>query len=84
MSVGGQCSNWRIVPLGAASYGEYQSVRMASKMHFRWTGDNLVDTRIAHRAIVTIQFISCVATILVMGLILTMVGASIYGILIPH
>jgi uncharacterized ferredoxin-like protein len=57
---------------------------MASKMHFRWTGDNLVDTRIAHRSIVAIQFISCVATILVMGLILTMVGASIYGILISH
>jgi hypothetical protein len=43
---------------------------------------HLVDTRIVDRTIVTIQVISCVATIIVMALILTMVGASIYGILV--
>jgi hypothetical protein len=42
----------------------------------------LVDTRIADRTITTIQVISCAATIIVIGLILTMVGASIYEILV--
>src|ERR1700733_7195078 len=41
----------------------------------------VVDIRIADRMISTIQVISCVATIVVTGLILTMVGTSIYGIL---
>jgi hypothetical protein len=41
-----------------------------------------VDTRIVDRTIVTIQVISCLATIIVMALILTMVGASVYGILV--
>jgi hypothetical protein len=41
-----------------------------------------MDTRIVDRTIVTIQVISYVATIVVMALILTMVGASIYGILV--
>jgi hypothetical protein len=40
-----------------------------------------MDTRIVD-TIITIQVISCVATIVVMALILTMVGASIYGILV--
>jgi hypothetical protein len=40
------------------------------------------DTRIVDRTIVTIQVISCLATIIVMALILTMVGASIYGVLV--
>jgi hypothetical protein len=44
-------------------------------MHF-------VDTRIADRTITTIQAISCAATIIVIGLILTTVGASIYEILV--
>ncbi|MGA8491872.1 MAG: hypothetical protein WB711_15705 [Terriglobales bacterium] len=39
-------------------------------------------TRIVECTIVTIQVISCVATIIVAALILTMVGASIYGILV--
>jgi hypothetical protein len=43
---------------------------------------HLMDTRIVDRTIVTIQVISCVATIVVMALILTMVGTSIYGILV--
>jgi hypothetical protein len=43
---------------------------------------HLMDTRIVDRTIVTIQVISYVATIVVMALILTMVGASIYGILV--
>lgn len=41
-----------------------------------------VDTRIVDRTILTVQVISCLATILVMALILTMIGASIYGILV--
>jgi hypothetical protein len=41
-----------------------------------------MDTRMVDRAVVTIQVISCLATIIVMALILTMVGASIYGILV--
>ena len=43
---------------------------------------HLMDTRIVDRTIVTIQVISCLATIIVMGLIFTMVGTSIYGILV--
>ena len=35
-------------------------------------------TRIAYRAIVTIQVISWVATIIVMGMILSLLGRSIY------
>jgi hypothetical protein len=41
----------------------------------------LVDTRIVDRTVVTIQVISCVATVIVTALILTMLGASIYEIL---
>lgn len=41
-----------------------------------------MDTRIVDRTILTVQVISCLATILVMALILTMIGASIYGILV--
>jgi hypothetical protein len=41
-----------------------------------------VDTRIADRTIATIKVISFTATIIVMGLILTMVGTSIYEILV--
>jgi hypothetical protein len=40
-----------------------------------------VNSKIANRAIGTIQVISCATTIIVMGLILTMVGTSIYEIL---
>jgi hypothetical protein len=36
-------------------------------------------TRIASRAIVTIQVISLVAIIIVMGMIVSLIGASIYG-----
>lgn len=43
---------------------------------------NFVDTRIADRAVAAIQVISCVATVIVTALILTMVGTSIYGILV--
>jgi len=38
-----------------------------------------MDTRIADRAIVTIEVMSWVAIIVVMGLILTVIAASIYG-----
>lgn len=40
-----------------------------------------MDTRIANRAIVTIQVISRVAIVITMGMILTVIGASIYGML---
>jgi hypothetical protein len=43
---------------------------------------HLVDTKIVNRTIVTIQVSTCLATIIVMALILTMVGASVYGILV--
>lgn len=38
-------------------------------------------TRIASRAIVTIQVISRVAIVIAMGMILTVIGAGIYGML---
>ena len=38
-------------------------------------------TRIANLAIVTIQIISRVAIIIAMGMILTVIGTSIYGML---
>jgi hypothetical protein len=38
-------------------------------------------TRIANCAIVTIEVISRVVIIIVMGMILTIIGASIYGML---
>ncbi len=41
-----------------------------------------MDTRIAGRTTSTIQVISCVATVIVTGLILSMVGTSIYEILV--
>jgi len=40
---------------------------------------HLMDTRIASRAIATIQAISLVAIIIVMGMILSLIGAGIYG-----
>jgi hypothetical protein len=51
---------------------------MVSKMLSPWTGDELMGTRIANRAIVTIQVISQAAIIIAMGMILTVIGASIY------
>ena len=41
-----------------------------------------MSTRIADGAIATIQVIGCVATIIVTGLILAMIGGSIYGMLV--
>ena len=40
-----------------------------------------MDTRVANHAMVTVQVISWVAIIIVMGTILTIIGASIYGML---
>jgi hypothetical protein len=51
---------------------------MVSKMLSPWTGDELMGARIANRAIVTIQVISQAAIIIAMGMILTVIGASIY------
>ena len=38
-----------------------------------------MDTKIANRAIITIQVISWMAIITVLGMILTIIAASIYG-----
>ncbi len=66
----------------ARQYLNSQSVRMASKVLFRGREICVVDRGIADRMISTIRVISCVATVIVTGLILTMVGTSIYGVLI--
>ena len=54
---------------------------MVSKMLSPWLGDDLMGTRIANRAIVTIQVLSRVAIIIAMGMILAVIGSSIYGML---
>lgn len=64
------------------SYGERLVGFVASKMLSPGQEMQFVDTRIVDRTIVTIQVISSIATIIVMVLILTMIGASIYGILV--
>jgi len=35
--------------------------------------------KLAHSAIITIEVVSCVVVLIGMGLILTVIGASIYG-----
>jgi hypothetical protein len=53
---------------------------MASKMLLPADEEmQLMNTRFASRAIATIQVISWVAIIIVMGMIVSLVGASIYG-----
>jgi hypothetical protein len=53
---------------------------MASKMLLPPDEEmQLMDTRIASRAIATIQVISLMAIIIVMGMIVSLIGASIYG-----
>jgi hypothetical protein len=55
---------------------------MASKMLLPADEEmQLMDTRIASRAIATMQVISLVAIIIVMGMIVSLIGASIYGAL---
>jgi hypothetical protein len=54
---------------------------MASKMLSPWTRDDLMHTRIAKGAIATIQIITRLAIVIAMGMILTVIGASIYGML---
>lgn len=51
---------------------------MATKMLSLRTGDTAMDSKIADRAIVAIQVIRWMAIIVVMGLISTVIGASIY------
>jgi hypothetical protein len=51
---------------------------MVSRMLSSWTGDDLMDTRIANRAIITIQVISWAAIIIVLGMILTIIEVGIY------
>lgn len=52
---------------------------MASKVLLRGQGRDPMDTRIAGRAIDMIEVISWAAITIVMGLILTVIGVSIYG-----
>jgi hypothetical protein len=54
---------------------------MVSKMLSPRTGEEPVDTRIANRAIVTIEIISRAAIIIVMGMIFAVIGVSICGML---
>jgi hypothetical protein len=54
---------------------------MASKVLFNRQEAQRMDTRIEGRAIGTIEFVSWVAITIVMGLILTVIGESIYGAL---
>ena len=52
---------------------------MVSKMLSPWERRRPMDTRIANRAINTIEAISWTAIIIVVGMILTIIGAGIYG-----
>ena len=54
---------------------------MVSKLLSPWIRDDFMHARIAHRAMVTIQFIGRVAIVTAMGMILTVIGAGIYGML---
>jgi hypothetical protein len=65
-------------PLDASTYSAYPIIRVVLKMLSPVEGDDLMSTRIANRAIVTIQVISQVAIIIATGMILTVIGASIY------
>ena len=79
-------SQWSVthqrMPRRAANYFEYLArLVWTQKCFSRAQRIYVMDTRIAQRTIGIIQVISCVATVLVTGLILTMVGTSIYDIL---
>ena len=52
---------------------------MASKMLPARGGEQLMETRIADHALNMIEIIRWAAIIIVMGLILSVIGASIYG-----
>jgi hypothetical protein len=52
---------------------------MAAKMLSLRPGDAAMDTKITDRAIVAIQVIRWMAIIVVMGLISTVIGASLYA-----
>ena len=52
---------------------------MASEVLLRQQEVQRMDTRIAARTVITIEVISWVAITSVMGLILAVIGASIYG-----
>jgi hypothetical protein len=80
MSVSGQGNDWR--GYSSAPISEYSISPHGLKSAFPVDGRYVVDTRIADRMISTIQVISYVATVIVTGLILTMLGTSIYGILV--
>ncbi len=81
MSVSGQGNDWRgslqraDIRILSQSARPQKCLSAGGKIH-------VVDTRIANRTITAIQVISCLATVIVTGLILTMVGTSIYGILV--
>lgn len=84
---------WTLLSIGVNSWTGYSTRRAAScgecqisphgpKNAFPWMGDDLMRTGIAKGAIVTIRVISRGAIIITMGLILTVIGTSIYGMLI--
>jgi hypothetical protein len=63
----------------SGDYGDYSISPHGLKNASAWRGDDLMDTRIANRAIITIQVISWMAIITVLAMILTIIAASIYG-----
>jgi len=56
-------------------------VRMVLQMLASGQESTLMDTRIANRAMVTIHVISQAALVIAMGMILIVIGASIYRML---
>ncbi len=54
---------------------------MASQMLSPWARGDLMHTRIARGALAAIQVITRVAIVIAMGMILTAIGASIYGMI---
>ena len=79
LSVRGQLADWNICSRWRLSKANARPFRAALEMLSQWRGVQRMDTRIADRAIVTIEVMSWVGIIIAMGLILTVIAASIYG-----
>ena len=78
LSAGSHFIDSRILFDSGAHRVNTRSIFMATKMLSLRTGDAAMDTKIADRAIVAIQVIRWMAIIIVMGLISTVIGVSIY------
>ena len=52
---------------------------MVLKMLSLWMGVDLMRTRIANHTLITIRVIAQAVIVITMGMILTVIGASIYG-----